>query len=141
VGATANRRREREGARTRLSRELGRDSSESSFVIATQLQTATAPQKELSLELREFHGTNGTGLSPYRQYRPGPIGVSDGPTLRWGFVDLGGIVSPSHQISPHTTPIYVDLSRPDERGDKPNTTDETHIQDLRLFRCELSKVA
>jgi len=44
-GATANRRREREGARTRLSRELGRDSSESSFVSVAQLQMATRPRK------------------------------------------------------------------------------------------------
>ena len=56
----ANRRREREGAGTRLSRELGRDSSESSFVIATQLQMATGLRKELSLELMEFCGANRT---------------------------------------------------------------------------------
>jgi len=59
-GATANRRREREGARMRLSKELCQDSSESSFVLATQLQKATGPRKELSLELREFHGANRT---------------------------------------------------------------------------------
>jgi len=56
----ANRRHEREGARMRLSRELGRDSSESSFVIATQLLMATGPRKEVSLELREFRGANRT---------------------------------------------------------------------------------
>jgi len=61
--------------------------------------------------------------------------------LRWGSVDLGGIVSLRHQISPHPVPIYVDLSRRDEKGDRPNTTDKNHTQDLRLFRCELSKVA
>jgi len=66
-GATANRRHERQVARKRLSRELGQDPSESSFVIATQLQMATRPRKELRLELREFHGANRTGpltLSP-----------------------------------------------------------------------------
>ena len=40
-GATANQGRERAGVRTRLSRELGRDSPGSSFVITTDTPDTT----------------------------------------------------------------------------------------------------
>jgi len=68
--------------------------------------------------------------------------VSDEPMLQWEFADLRGIVSQSHQVSPSLTPIYAGLSLARERDGRPNMTfEKTPRKDLRLFRCELSKVA
>ena len=68
--------------------------------------------------------------------------VSVEPILRWEFADLGGIVSHSYQVSPSLSPIYAGLSLPRERDGRPNTTlEKTHWKDLKLFHCELSKVA
>jgi len=98
-------------------------------------------QKELSLELREFCGASHPWASTYRQYRPGPMGVSVEPMLRWKFAELAGIVSQSYQVSPSLSLIYAGLSVLRERDARPNTTlEKTRRKDLRLFCCELSKV-